>query len=170
MWTHPGKKLLFMGGEFAQEGEWNHDSSLDWHLLAGERHRGIQALVRDLNHLYRATPSLHSRDCDPEGFRWVRVDAREESFFAYLRLGKRAAPVLVVCNFTPVVRTDLRLGVPNPGFWVERLNTDRACYGGSDLHHGEGRSSENLPWDDHPHSLVLILPPLSTIVFQWRAT
>jgi len=124
--------------------------------------------VRDLNRLYRNTPALHRRDTDRSGFRWVRVDAADESYFAYLQLAGRAAPVLVNCNFTPVVREGLRFGVPKAGFWAERLNTDRACYGGSDCHNGEGAASEELPWDDQPHSLQLTLPPLATIVLEWR--
>ena len=169
MWTHPGKKLLFMGGEIGQEREWDHDTSLDWHLLDSQAHCGIQALVRDLNHLYLNTPALHHQDCDPEGFCWVRVDAHEESFFAFLRLAKWAAPVLVVCNFTPVVRQEIRFGVPKAGFWAELLNTDHARYGGSDVHHGEGKPSEAIPWDEQAQSLALTLPPLATVVMQWRA-
>src|SRR5262249_8420500 len=134
MWTHPGKKLLFMGGEFAQEREWNHDHSLDWHLLADEMHRGVQSLVRDLNTLYRSRPALHQLDCEREGFTWIDGGNSSESVLSFLRMGMdRANCVLVVCNFTPVVRRNYLIGAPLPGRWLERLNTDGACYGGSSV-------------------------------------
>ena len=125
MWTHPGKKLMFMGGEFAQVREWNHDRGLDWHLLDDPAHSGMQSLVRDLNGAYRSLPALHERDCRPDGFRWVVMDDADQSVFAYLRnSADDSAPVLVVCNFTPVPRTEYRVGVPAPGTWREVLNTD----------------------------------------------
>ena len=169
MWTHPGKKTLFMGGEFGQYREWNHDASLDWHLLEYAYHRGVQTLVRDLNHLYRGTPALHQRDCDPRGFTWIRVNEHEESFFAYLRLGEEGtAPVLVICNFTPVPRQDYRFGVPAAGFWDEQLNTDDEIYGGSDMGNRPGARSQAVPCDSQPHSVVLTLPPLATVVLVLR--
>ncbi|MCB1495069.1 MAG: 1,4-alpha-glucan branching protein GlgB [Bauldia sp.] len=170
MWTHPGKKLLFMGGEFAQEREWNHDQSLDWHLLDHAPHREVQALVRDLNHLYRSLPALHVRDADPGGFEWVEATDADNSVYAYLRFGNQGdAPVLVVCNFTPVVREGYRLGVPRDGRWVERLNTDAAAYGGSNVGNGGAVVAESTPWQGRPASLSVTLPPLATVVLEHSA-
>jgi len=167
MWTHPGKKLLFMGGEFAQEREWNHDQSLDWHLLDDHLHRGVQALVRDLNRLYRELPALHQRDCDSGGFSWVDGGDADNSVVSYLRWGNGdARPALVVCNFTPVVRHGYRVGVPFPGRWRERLNTDAGLYGGSNVGNGGGLAAEPEPWHGQPHSLRLTLPPLATLVLE----
>jgi 1,4-alpha-glucan branching enzyme len=167
MWGHPGKKLLFMGNEFAQGVEWNHDSSLDWHLLDHDLHMGVQRLVRDLNTLYRGTPGLHQLDCKPEGFEWIEENAAEESVFAWIRHGKDgAAPVLVVSNFTPVERTEHRIGVPHPGRWIERLNSDAEIYGG----HGRGnmgfKDSDEIGASGRKHSISLTLPPLSTLFFE----
>ena len=137
MWTHPGKKLLFMGGELAQPTEWNHDAALPWGLLDDPRHRGVQRLVRDLNAAYRELPALHRLDASPEGFRWVVGGDRDQSVFAWLRLGgEGAAPVLVVCNLTPVPREDYRIGVPCGGVWHEALNTDAESYGGTNKGNG----------------------------------
>ena len=125
MYTHPGKKLLFMGGEFGQTGEWNHDQSLEWHLTEGHSHAGMRKLVRDLNWLYRETAALHERDCEPEGFSWIDCSDAESGVIAYLR--RAANPddfVVVVCNFTPVVRYGYRIGVPRKVRYRERLNTD----------------------------------------------
>ncbi len=165
MWTHPGKKLMFMGGEFAQEREWNHDHGLDWHLLDQPENRGVQALLRDLNGLYKTMPALHARDCSPDGFRWVVLDDAEQSVFAYLRFGgESAAPALVVCNFTPVPRYGYRLGVPQGGAWREVLNTDAATYGGSNVGNGGAVHAEDVPSHELPASLLLTLPPLATII------
>jgi 1,4-alpha-glucan branching enzyme len=167
MWTHPGKKLLFMGGEFAQEWEWNHDTGLDWGLLGSPRHAGVQRLVRDLNRLYRETPALYSKDCDGSGFRWVVIDDRDQSVYVYLRFGAEAdPPVLVACNFTPVPREGYRVGVPRLGDWLEVLNTDAEIYDGSNM--GNGASVEAEPVESHglPASLMLTLPPLATIVLR----
>ena len=165
MWTHPGKKLLFMGSEIAQEREWNHDHGLDWHLLDQAEHRGIQSLVRDLNGLYRSSPAMHERDCSPDGFRWVVLNDADQSVFAYLRFGgQSAAPVLVVCNFTPVPRYGYRLGVPQGGAWREVLNTDAGAYGGSNVGNGGAIQAETVPSHDLPASLLLTLPPLATLV------
>jgi 1,4-alpha-glucan branching enzyme len=124
MWGHPGKKLLFMGGEFAQMREWNHDAGLDWHLLDQPQHAGMQAWVRDLNRLYRAAPALHRGDASPAGFRWLEVDDAAQSVFAWARFGAASdAPVVVALNMTPVERR-LRLGLPQPGRWDEVLNSD----------------------------------------------
>ena len=165
MWTHPGKKLLFMGCEIAQEREWNHDHGLDWHLLDQPEHRGVQSLVRDLNARYRGLPALHRMDCDPAGFRWVVGGDADQSVFAYLRLGgDGAAPVLIVCNFTPVPRYGYRLGAPQGGAWREVLNTDAVIYGGSNVGNNGAVQAEDAPSHGLPASLLLTLPPLATII------
>ena len=167
MWGHPGKKLLFMGCEFAHGREWNHDASLDWHLLDNDLHGGVQNLVRDLNGLYRRTPSLHQLDCKSGGFQWIEDGAADESVFAWIRRGEDgSAPVLVVCNFTPVERQDRRIGVPEPGRWVERLNTDAEVYGGGGRGNLGGVDSEAIAASGREHSLRLTLPPLSTQIFE----
>jgi len=169
MWTHPGKKLLFMGGELAQWQEWNHDAELDWALLDHPMHRGMHRLVRDLNALYRELPALHELDHRPEGFQWVVGDDHQNSVFAWLR---RAAPgsnvvALVVVNMTPVPRRGYRLGVPFPGWWRERLNTDAACYGGSNVGNDGAVMAEAVPSHGQDASLTLTLPPLATLVLQY---
>jgi 1,4-alpha-glucan branching enzyme len=167
MWTHPGKKLLFMGGEFAQEHEWDHDAGLQWHQLDDPMRSGMQALVRDLNRTYRQEPALHALDCAPEGFRWIVIDDSEQSVFAYLRFGAvEDAPVLVICNFTPVPRYGYRLGVPRGGGWQEILNTDSATYGGSNLGNAGYCQAENAPLHNLPASLRLDLPPLGTLILR----
>ena len=167
MWTHPGKKLLFMGGEFAQEREWNHDQSLDWHLLGDAPHRQMQDLVRDLNRLYRELPALHAKDADASGFEWVAATDDADSVYAFLRYGDAAdAPVLVACNFTPVVREGYRLGVPHGGWWKERLNTDAGAYGGSNVGNAGGVLAEPERWQGRPASVSLTLPPLATVILQ----
>jgi 1,4-alpha-glucan branching enzyme len=168
MWGHPGKKLLFMGGEFAQENEWNHDSSLDWHLLADPPHKGVQALVKDLNHVYRARPALHERDCEADGFQWIVGDDRDNCVVAFARFDKaRSAIVIVVSNFTPVPRYDYRMGAPRAGFWREIVNTDSPAYGGSGLGNGEGLRTQAEESHGFPHSLTLLCPPLATIMLEW---
>src|SRR5262249_55152134 len=149
MWGHPGKKLLFMGGEIAQQREWNHDGELDWGALGDDPQRqGIQQLVRDLNRAYRSEPALHERDAVSTGFRWIVGDDRINSVFAFLRYGdETAAPILVVCNMTPVPRTGYGIGVPRPGRWNELLNTDAAPYGGSNI--GNGGAVESVPVERH---------------------
>jgi len=169
MWTHPGKKLLFMGGEFAQEREWNHDIGLDWFLLDDPRHSGVQALIRDLNELYRATPALHEGDCEPAGFRWLVLDDAEHSIYAYLRQPLSGGPVaLVVCNMTPVPRYGYRLGVPQEGVWAERMNTDAAIYGGSNVSNAGAVQTDQQGWHGLPASVAVTLPPLATIVLMPR--
>ena len=165
MWTHPGKKLLFMGGEIAQVREWNHDRSLDWDLLEQPMHSGMQKLVRDLNTAYRDVAALHRRDCDPSGFRWTVMDDREQSVFAYLRFGEDGdTTALVVCNFTPVPRYDYRVGVPVGGIWREVINTDAGVYGGSGVGNGGQVRAVTAAMHDSPASLSLTLPPLATLV------
>jgi len=167
MWTHPGKKLLFMGGEFGQEREWNHDASLDWHLLGTDFHAGVRDLVRDLNGLYKSLPALHQRDCRADGFEWLEANAAEDSVLAYLRRGEDGTPpVVVVCNFTPTPREGYRIGLPEPGRWVERLNSDATYYKGSGMGNLGAVESEPVAWHDRPHSVELTLPPLSTVVLE----
>ncbi|MHA7776874.1 1,4-alpha-glucan branching protein GlgB [Roseibium sp. M-1] len=167
MWGHPGKKLLFMGGEFAQDREWNHDSSLDWHLLDHGPHRGVQALIRDLNRLYREAPALHELDCRREGFEWIEETSGDESIFAWVRRGSNGTPpVLVVSNFTPVERSARRVGVPEPGFWAERLNTNADIYGGDGRGNYGGVNSDHVAASGRPHSIEITLPPLTTLFFE----
>ncbi len=165
MWTHPGKKLLFMGCEFGQEREWNHDRSLDWHLLSDPAHRGIQNLVRDLNEAYRTLPALHQRDCEPAGFEWIDGGNAIDSVLVFLRKGVDGAPpALIACNFTPVVRHDFLIGAPMPGRWRELLNSDAAAYGGSNILN-DARATEPIERHGRPQSLRVTLPPLAVCVW-----
>jgi 1,4-alpha-glucan branching enzyme len=165
MWTHPGKKLMFMGCEFAQDREWNHDHSLDWDLLDDPAHAGIQSLIRDLNAAYRSLPALHQLDCSPDGFAWVVLDDAVQSVFGFLRLGQPGAkPVLVLCNFTPVPRFGYGVGVPSGGVWREILNTDSGLYGGSNIGNAGFVAAADTPMHNQPNSLTLTLPPLATII------
>jgi 1,4-alpha-glucan branching enzyme len=167
MWGHPGKKLLFMGAEFAQEGEWNHDHSLDWHLLDDGMHRGVQALVCDLNRLYREAPALHVLDTEPRGFEWVDASDTEASVLSFMRLGNEGdPPVLVVCNFTPVPRESYRIGVPEGGRWIEHINTDSRDYGGSGMGDGGAVNASAFSWHGRRYSLNLTLPPLAALILQ----
>jgi 1,4-alpha-glucan branching enzyme len=165
MWTHPGKKLLFMGSEIAQGREWNHDTGIDWWQLDHPLHRGVQVLIADLNRLYTALPALHVKDCDHEGFRWVVLHDADQSVYAWLRFGNWGQkPVLVVCNFTPVPRHDYRIGVSQAGIWREALNTDAERYGGSNVGNGGQVEAHDVAMHDQPASLSLVLPPLATLV------
>jgi 1,4-alpha-glucan branching enzyme len=167
MWSHPGKKLLFMGGEFAQDREWNHDAGLDWFLLDDPMHRGVQSLVRDLNAAYCGNRALHVRDSRPDGFRWVVMEDADQSVFGYLRLGEEGdAPILVVCNFTPVPRYGYRLGVPRSGLWQEIVNTDASVYGGSGMGNGGQVWADEHPMHDQPASVALTVPPLATLILR----
>jgi 1,4-alpha-glucan branching enzyme len=167
MWTHPGKKLLFMGIELGQPTEWNHDSQLPWHLLDDPGHRGMQALVRDLNHTYREHPALHVKDADPSGFAWVVGDDAGNSVYAFLRMGADGTPpALVICNLTPVPREDYRIGVPFGGWWKEIFNSDAAEYGGSGVGNGGGVEAQIEGSHGQPASLILTLPPLATLIFS----
>ncbi|TWG88457.1 1,4-alpha-glucan branching enzyme [Cupriavidus gilardii J11] len=168
MWTHPGKKLLFMGGELAQWHEWNHESELDWALLDHPSHRGMQRLIGDLNHAYRSLPALHARDHHPDGFQWVVGDDNHNSVFAYLRRSPGADAVLVVVNMTPVPREGYRIGVPCAGRWQEWLNTDAQCYGGSNMGNGGEVYAEPVPSHGQPASVTLTLPPLATLLLVHR--
>jgi 1,4-alpha-glucan branching enzyme len=164
MWGHPGKKLLFMGGEFGQPDEWNHDAALPLHLRDDALHGGVHRWVGDLNALLRGTPALFRNDTRPEGFSWSVVDDRDNSVLAFLRHGgHQDPPVLIVCNFTPVPRHGYRVGVPRGGFWAERLNSDAALYGGSGLGNAGGAMAEDVPEKGHAHALTLTVPPLATL-------
>ena len=166
MFTHPGKKLLFMGGEFGQWSEWSHDAGLEWHLLQYPSHQGILRWTGDLNRLYRRAPALHERDADPEGFEWVDFSYVEKSIVSYLRRGRSADDVvLVVCNCTPVPRYNYRVGVPFGGFWEEVLNSDAVDYGGSGVGNLGGVEAEQVPVHGRPWSLPLTLPPLGVVIF-----
>ena len=164
MWGHPGKKLLYMGGEIAQEREWNHDRGLDWFSLDDPRRRGVQRLIGDLNHTYRNHPALHARDCEADGFRWVVLHDAEQSVYAWIRSAPDHPPALVVCNFTPVPRHEYRLGVPETGWWNEIINSDAEIYGGSNVGNNGRVLAEIVPSHDFPCSLALTLPPLSTLI------
>jgi 1,4-alpha-glucan branching enzyme len=168
-WAQPGKKLLFMGGEFGQWDEWSHEKSLDWHLLAQPPHEGVKRLVADLNAVYRREPSLHQLDCDPAGFQWVDANDGDNSVLSFLRLprGGREA-MLCVFNMTPVPRHGHRLGVPWPGQWQEVFNSDAGVYGGSDFGNGGGVEAQDLPWHAREHSVVLNLPPLGALYLKGR--
>jgi 1,4-alpha-glucan branching enzyme len=167
MFAQPGKKLMFMGDEFGQWNEWNHDTSLDWHLLGQPAHSGLRRWVRDLNTTYRAIPALHELDCHPDGFSWIDCNDVGQSVLCLLRKARSTDdPVVVVCNFTPVPRHNYRVGVPRAGAWQEILNSDAAMYGGSGQGNiGEVRTSP-VSWHGQPQSLNLTLPPLAMIAFR----
>ncbi len=170
MWCHPGKKLLFMGGEFGQWSEWNHNVSLEWHLCEYEEHKGLQAFIRDLNRLYKSLPALHRFDTDWQGFEWIDANDHENSVLTFVRKGEASDhPVLVVCNFTPVVREDFRIGVPWDGDWDVILSSDDKAYGGSGVRPADGAApTEAVPWHGRDQSVSLTLPPLATVVLQRR--
>ncbi len=166
MWAQPGKKMLFMGGEFGQRAEWDHDRSLDWHLLADPRHEGLRAWVADLNRLYREEKSLHERDAEPGGFEWIDCTDAENSVLVMLRRGAEGEPVLVALNFTPVPRHDYRIGAPGGGRWRELLNSDAVRYGGSGQGNMGGVEASSLPHHGRPWSLAVTLPPLAAIFLR----
>lgn len=167
MYAQPGKKLFFMGGEFGQWREWNHESSLDWHLTEHPLHAGAQKLLSDLNHLYRNEPALHEGDADPAGFNWIDCHNSEESTLSWLRSGIATKEVmLAVFNFTPVPRWNFRLGVPRTGYWKEVLNSDAKEYSGSG--HGNFGGAESVPfsWHGQPCAITVTLPPLGAVLFK----
>ncbi len=169
LYGHPGKKLLFMGGEFAQWREWSHDESLDWHILQSPYHQGMQQWVKDLNRLYRSERALYELDFSSDGFEWVDFQDFEQSVVSFLRRGKEKNNViLVVCNFTPAPRRNYRIGVPLGGFWKERLNSDAKMYGGSGQGNMGGAEAAPLPVHGRDHSLSLNLPPLGTLFLKWQ--
>jgi 1,4-alpha-glucan branching enzyme len=168
MWSHPGKKLLFMGSEFGQRREWTHEDSLEWHVLGMDwRHEGLQRWVADLNRVYRENAALHARDFAGDGFRWINRGDWEASVLTFLRMGPEGAPpVLVVCNFTPVPRYNYRVGVPRGGRWRELLNSDAEYYGGSGMGNQGAVEAQPMPYEDLHQSLSLTLPPLSVLFFK----
>ncbi|MFA6434070.1 MAG: 1,4-alpha-glucan branching protein GlgB [Elusimicrobiales bacterium] len=167
MFASPGQKLLFMGGEFAQCREWDHDRSLDWHLAGLEPHAGMLKWVRDLNRLYRSEPALYEQNCNPAGFEWIDANDSQQSVLAFLRKGGKAGEtILAVCNFTSVPRFNYRLGVPCGGFWKELLNSDAPDYWGGGLGNLGGAAAEEVPSHGRPYSLSLTLPPLSAVFFK----
>ncbi len=170
MWGHPGKKLLFMGCEFAQGREWNHDSSLDWHQLGVPAHAGVQRLVRDLNRLYTASPALYSQDFSDAGFEWIDHGDARRSLLSFVRKGREGQMMLVLCNFAPVVHEGLRLGMPRAGCWQERLNTDSTYYGGSNVGTPLGAAhTQNIGSHGRPQSICVSVPPLATVYLEWTA-
>jgi 1,4-alpha-glucan branching enzyme len=172
MWGHPGKKLLFMGGEFGQWHEWNYAESLDWHLLeppSDPRHAQLRDFLRDLNRLYQQEPSVSELDNDPEGFSWIDCHDSDNSVISFMRRSKKEEDTLVfICNFTPVPRHGYRLGVPYEGEYFELINSDAERYGGSGLENKQPMPSGPIYWQSCPHSILLTLPPLSTVVLKRR--
>lgn len=167
MWAHPGKKLLFMGGELAQEHEWSHDAEVEWFRLNEPNHLGVQRLVRDLNRIYASEGALHQKDAEPAGFRWVIGDDRANSVFAFLRFGAESAPpILAVCNMTPVPRRNYRIGVPRAGLWREIFNSDAEIYGGSNVGNAGSVPAQSVPMHGEPQSLDLVLPPLAVVLLR----
>src|SRR5207237_6802984 len=168
MWSHPGKKLLFMGCEFGQRREWAHESSLEWHVMQMDpRHEGVQKWVADLNRVLREQPALHQKDFTNDGFRWVQRGDWEQSVLSFLRLGQEAAPpVLVVCNFTPVPRHNYRIGVPRGGYWREVLNSDAPLYGGSGQGNFGSVEAAPVPGHGRPYTLTITAPPLGMVAFR----
>lgn len=169
MWGHPGKKLLFMGCEFAQSQEWNANVSLDWHLLGFPEHKNTQTLIRDLNAVYRDIPALHELDCERHGFEWVDGGAQNDNVVSFLRWDKnRSAPALIICNFSPIARAPYRVGVPLGGHWKESLNTDSTLYGGSGEGNLGGLDTEEIGAHGHKTSLSMTLPPLACLIFHYQ--
>ena len=167
MWARSGKKLIFMGEEIGQWREWDHDSSLDWNLLEYPDHRELQVLVRDLNRIYRAEPALWEADTDPAGFRWLEADDADSNMIAFMRTAPSTNRRLIcVGNFSPVLRSRFRVGVPGPGFYREILNTDAAAYGGSNAGNMGGVEAAAIPWHGFSHSIAIEMPPLAVIWFS----
>jgi 1,4-alpha-glucan branching enzyme len=170
MYAHPGKKLLFMGSEFGQWAEWRQAASLDWHLSADPRHGGLRKFVGDLNRLYRSEPSLHEVDFEPAGFEWIDCNDHEASVISLIRRARNADDwVAVVLNWTPIIRYDYRIGVPDAGYYREILNSDAWPYGGGNVGNEGGADTEAIPAHGHAQSLRLTLPPL-TALFLKRGT
>jgi 1,4-alpha-glucan branching enzyme len=167
MWGHPGKKLLFMGGEIGQRREWQHEESLQWHVLQYPLHEGVRVWMEDLNRLYRAEPALYQQDFSTSGFEWMGCRDWEQSVVSFVRRGVGADDiVLVVCNFTPLPRMNYRIGVPRGGFWRELLNSDATRYGGSGQGNLGGVEAAPLSYDGQSHSVTLALPPLGVVFLK----
>jgi 1,4-alpha-glucan branching enzyme len=165
MFTLPGKKLLFMGGEFGQAREWNHDDELDWTLLARPLNAGMQRWVADLNALYRREPAAHAGDFSPHGFEWIDADDSRNSVLSFLRRSPDGRHLLVVMNLTPLPREAWRIGVPFGGYWTELLNSDGRVYGGGGMGNLGGAHATGVSWHGRPDSLALTLPPLAIVIF-----
>jgi 1,4-alpha-glucan branching enzyme len=170
MWAHPGKKLLFMGGEFGQRREWNHDVALDWAALGAADHSGLQRWVEDLNRFYRSAPALYEQDFDAHGFEWIDAHDAEACVLSYLRKAADGSTVLVVANFTPVPRENYLVGVPRAGCWAERLNSDAALYGGSGVGNQGGVHSVPVAAHGRYQALNLRLPPLGVLMLTLEET
>jgi 1,4-alpha-glucan branching enzyme len=166
MYAHPGKKLLFMGGEFGQSAEWDHSRSLDWHLLAHPEHDGLRRLVQHMNWVYKNEPALWELDDTYDGFEWIDFRDADNSVVAFMRRGRTGAPLVFVVNATPVVREWYRVGVPEEGWYEEIVNTDAQTYGGSNVGNYGGLDSEPVGWQGQPHSVVVTLPPLGVVGFK----
>jgi len=167
MYAHPGKKLMFMGSEFGQWDEWTHASSLDWHLTALPPHVGLSRFVEDLNHFYREEPALHEVDFEPAGFEWIDCNDYESSVISLIRRARDPNDwVVAVLNWTPLVRYAYRVGVPEAGYYEERLNSDAALYGGSNIGNQGGLTSEPIPAHGRPHSVSLTVPPLAGLILK----
>jgi 1,4-alpha-glucan branching enzyme len=166
MYAQPGKKLIFMGGEFGQWQEWNHDASLSWDLLQFPRHNDLRLLVGDLNHLYRREPALHDSETAPASFEWIDASDNENNILSFLRKDKLGNPVAVICNFSPVPRANYRIGISRGGFWRELLNTDAKLYGGSGQGNFGGVEASPAPLHGRSHSLTINVPPLGAVFFK----
>jgi 1,4-alpha-glucan branching enzyme len=167
MYAQAAKKLLFMGGEFGQWGEWCHDGSLEWHLTQYPPHQGLQRWITDLNHLYRNEPALHERDLEPAGFEWIDCNDAEAGVITLMRKGKTTGDmILVACNFTPVPRLGYRIGAPRGGLWKELLNSDATDYNGSGIGNKGALHAESHGHHGRPYSLVVTLPPLAALFFK----
>jgi 1,4-alpha-glucan branching enzyme len=168
MYGHPGKKLLFMGSEFGQIREWNHDRELDWHLTSLPRHDGLRRLVQHLNYVYKSEPALWNLDDTYDGFDWIDFHDSENSVVSFMRKSQEGDVVVFIINATPMVRYNYRLGVPHAGFYREIINTDAETYGGSNIGNYGGVQSEAEPWQARDHSILIQLPPLATVAFKWE--
>jgi 1,4-alpha-glucan branching enzyme len=166
MYGQPGKKLLFMGAEFGQWHEWNHDQGLDWHLTELPRHDGLQRLVQHLNYIYKREPALWEQDDSQDGFEWIDFHDADNSVVSFIRKSRAGEMIVFVVNATPMVRHDYRLGVPTSGFYREIINTDAETYGGSNVGNYGGAQSEDRQWMGREHSIMIHLPPLATLAFK----
>jgi 1,4-alpha-glucan branching enzyme len=169
MWTHPGKKLLFMGGEFGQWNEWEHEGQLQWELLQWRSHEGLKNMVADLNRLYRSEPSLHEQDFDHPGFEWIDCNNHEDSVLSYVRRAKRGDDFLLICcNFTPVVRENFPIGVSADCWYEEIFNSDSEYYGGSNVGNHPGVQAQSPGFHGRPNRVEVTLPPLAAVIFRPR--
>ena len=168
MYGHPGKKLVFMGQEFGQRREWNHDRELDWELLQLPKHDGLRRLVQHLNYTYKSEPALWDLDDTYDGFDWIDFHDADNSVVAFMRRSKTGEVIIFVVNATPEIRHGYRIGVPAAGFYREIINTDAETYGGSNVGNMGGLLAADFPWQARTHSLMIELPPLATVAFKWE--